>query len=75
MFAYNRSGMNEPIIISPQLARRIAVRAQRLDRLPAKPDKEQIIVAYSPVGLLADRSAQCCGAQPAVGVVEPAGWL
>lgn len=52
MFAYNRSNMNEPLIISPQLARRIAVRAQRLDRLPPSSDKEQLLSLIRQLGCL-----------------------
>ncbi len=51
LFVYNRL-MSSPLTISPTIARRLAIRAQRLERLPDQPDKEAIFSLIRQLGCL-----------------------
>jgi uncharacterized protein YcaQ len=52
MFAYNRDIMANPKYLSPRMARRLAVRAQRLDRIPSEQDMNHILPLRRQVGCL-----------------------
>ncbi len=52
MFAYNGSSMDNLLTVSPQTARRLAVRSQRLDRHPLISDKNQMLSLIRQLGCL-----------------------
>ena len=52
MFAYNSDNMVKPIEISARTARRLAVRAQRLDRQASTTDKNQMLSLIRQLGCL-----------------------
>ena len=52
MFAYNSSTMKDLIPLTPQMARRLAIRAQRLERLPITSDKAQMLSVIRQLGCL-----------------------
>ncbi len=52
MFAYNSTVMSNPEYLSPQMARRLAVRAQRLDQITSKQDKNHMLQLIRQLGCL-----------------------
>ena len=52
MFVYTSSVMNSHVPITPVVMRRLAIRSQRLDRLPPRNSKEQMLAVIRQLGCL-----------------------
>ena len=52
MFVYTSTAMNNLVPITPTVMRRLAIRAQRLDRLPPRNGKEQMLALIRQIGCL-----------------------